>query len=72
MRQGSLAHALRETVPTYTGDLAEAVAVPGFADLLTSRPGQAAAILRASMYRLLGLPEPAHAVPVSLCSLPTA
>lgn len=72
VRHGSLAHALRRAVPTYTGDLAQAVAVPGFADLVTSRPGQAGAILRATMYRLLGIPEPAHAVPVSPCSLMTA
>jgi hypothetical protein len=72
VRHGSLAHALRRAVPMYTGDITEAVAVPGFADLVTSRPGQAGAILRAAMYRLLDLPEPAHAVPVSPCSLPTA
>ncbi|KFU76340.1 hypothetical protein BB31_36435 [Amycolatopsis lurida NRRL 2430] len=33
--------------------------------LLSSRPGRAGAILRAEMYRLLGLPEPGRAVPVS-------
>lgn len=72
VRDGSLAHALREVVPMYTGDIAEAVQVPGFADLVSSRLDQAGAILRSTMYRLLGIPEPAHAVPVSPCSLPTA
>lgn len=72
IRDGSLAHALREVVPTYTGDIAEAVHVPGFADLVSSRLDQAGAILRSTMYRLLGVAEPAHAVPVSPCSLPTA
>lgn len=72
VRHGSLAHALRETAPTYTGNLAEAVVVPNFADLISSRPGQAGAILRTAMYRLLGISEPAHAVPVSPCSSPTA
>lgn len=39
--------------------------------LLTARPGRAAAILRAEMYRLLGLGEPARAVPASPLPLPT-
>ncbi|AIG78589.1 Hypothetical protein AJAP_28765 [Amycolatopsis japonica] len=34
-------------------------------ELLSSRPGRAGEILRAEMYRLLGLPEPTRAVPVS-------
>ena len=65
VRDGSLAHALAEAVPMYAGDIAEAVAVPGFQDLVSSRLDQAGAILRAAMYRLLGLQEPVHAVPVS-------
>jgi hypothetical protein len=72
VRAGSLADALFRAVPMYADDIAEAVVVPGFADLISSRPGQAGAILRATMYRLLDLPEPAHAVPVSPCSLTTA
>jgi len=40
------------------------------AGLLTSRPGQAGKILRKEMYRLLGLSEPARAVPVSPAPLP--
>ena len=38
---------------------------------VTSCPGRSAAILRATMYRLLELPEPARAVPVSPVPLPT-
>ncbi|GGU51184.1 hypothetical protein [Lentzea flava] len=72
VRDGSLAHALRRVVPMFAGDIAEAVAVPGFADLISSRLDQAGAILRATMYRLLGIQEPAHAVPVAPCSLTTA
>jgi hypothetical protein len=40
------------------------------ADLLTSRPGQAGTILRREMYGLLGLSEPARAVPLSPAPLP--
>jgi hypothetical protein len=40
------------------------------ADRLTSRPGEAARILRQSMYRLLAIPEPTHAAPVSPVPLP--
>jgi hypothetical protein len=40
------------------------------ADLLTSCPGQAGAILRKAMYDLLGLTEPARAVPLSPAPLP--
>lgn len=71
VRDGSLAHVLQQKVPMYAGDIAEAVQVKGFADLTSSRIDQAGGILRAAMYRLLGIPEPAHAVPVSPCSLPT-
>jgi hypothetical protein len=38
--------------------------------LHTSRPGQAGQILRATMYRLLGIPEPARAVPISPVPVP--
>jgi len=38
--------------------------------LLSSRPGQAGQLLRHTMYRLLGLPEPVRAVPVSPVPLP--
>ena len=43
-----------------TADVASRVSA-----LLSSRPGEAAAILRTEMYRLLGLPEPVRAIPVS-------
>ncbi|HEX7309347.1 hypothetical protein [Lentzea sp.] len=65
VRRGSLADALREVVPVYTDDIEEAVQVPGFADLVSSRLDRSGAILRETMYRLLGIPEPAHAVPTS-------
>ncbi|WP_410643811.1 hypothetical protein [Amycolatopsis sp. lyj-346] len=38
--------------------------------LLSSRPGEAGHLLRRTMYRLLGLSEPARAVPVSPVPLP--
>lgn len=38
--------------------------------MMTSRPGQAGAILRATAYRLLGMPEPARALPRSPVPLP--
>ncbi|SED45334.1 hypothetical protein SAMN04489727_7930 [Amycolatopsis tolypomycina] len=38
--------------------------------LLTSRPDEAGTILRRTLYRLLGIPEPAHAVPVAPVPLP--
>lgn len=38
--------------------------------LITSRPGQSGVILRQTIYRLLNLPEPSHAVPVSAVPLP--
>ncbi|MFI9812563.1 hypothetical protein [Saccharothrix variisporea] len=37
---------------------------------ITSRPGQALGILRRTSYRLLGLEEPAHAVPVAAVPAP--
>lgn len=41
------------------------------ADLVTSCPGRSASILRETMYRLLGLPEPARGLPVSPVPAPT-
>lgn len=70
VRDGSLADAVREAVPMYTGDLSDAVPVPGFAGLISSRLDQAGTVLRATMYRLLGIPEPAHAVPISPVPVP--
>ncbi|GAB3159793.1 hypothetical protein GCM10027258_73790 [Amycolatopsis stemonae] len=49
----------------------DAAGLPGLVrGLLTSRPGQAGTILRRTLYRLLGLPEPTHAVPISPVPLP--
>jgi hypothetical protein len=42
----------------------------GVPQRITSRPGQAGALLRRTMYRLLELPEPARAAPVSPVPLP--
>ncbi|MET9632702.1 hypothetical protein ABZX92_35135, partial [Lentzea sp. NPDC006480] len=58
VRKGSLAHALGEVVPIYAGELDEAVTAPGFAGLISSRLDRAGIILRRTMYRLLGMPEP--------------
>lgn len=41
------------------------------ADKVTSCPGRSGAILRATMYQLLGLPEPVRALPVSPVPLPS-
>lgn len=52
-------------------DARDAVGLPGLVrELLTSRPGRAGHTLRRTCYRLLGLPEPARAVPVSPVPLP--
>ena len=49
----------------------DAVGLPGLVrGLLSSRPGRTGYILRRTMYRLLGIPEPARAVPVSPVPLP--
>ncbi|NBH09425.1 hypothetical protein GTY80_40080, partial [Amycolatopsis sp. SID8362] len=37
---------------------------------ITTRPGQALSILRETCYRLLGLDQPVHGVPVSPAQLP--
>lgn len=63
---------LRPELPL-TDQVATAVAgswQAGLAARLTSRPGRAGGILRAALYRLLGLTEPARAVPVSAVPLP--
>ncbi|MEV6832288.1 hypothetical protein [Amycolatopsis sp. NPDC051102] len=49
----------------------DAAGLPGLVrGLMTSRPGEAGRILRSTLYRLLGIPEPAHAVPVAPVPLP--
>jgi hypothetical protein len=40
------------------------------AELITARPGRAAAIVRSTMYGLLGLPEPARALPANPVPIP--
>ncbi|GAA1348447.1 hypothetical protein [Saccharothrix algeriensis] len=49
-----------------------AVAVPGLARAISSCPGGAGAATRRAAYRLLDLPEPARAVPVSPVAVPRA
>lgn len=76
VRPGSLAEAVGEFAPALdTGrrlqpQLSQAVDGPRIAELMTSRPGRAGAILRSTMYRLLELDEPARQVPVSPVPLP--
>ncbi|MEU4445869.1 hypothetical protein AB0K14_22845 [Actinosynnema sp. NPDC050801] len=48
--------------------LDEATDVPGLVEAISSRPGEAGAVLRHTMYRLMGLAEPAQ--PVSLAPVP--
>jgi len=55
---------LRKVIAEHQGpdaDLAKAI---------TARPGQAAAIIRSTMYRLLELVEPARALPVNAVPVP--
>jgi hypothetical protein len=80
---GGAAAALREICPTIDTEVSLAVQVEraitahraedsvAFTRRLTSRPGRSAAILRTTMYRLLGLTEPTRAIPVSPVPLPT-
>ncbi|SFQ43869.1 hypothetical protein SAMN05421810_107177 [Amycolatopsis arida] len=81
IRPGSLADLVREAAPaldtgrplaaqlevalTRQEHLRETVAAA-----LSSRPGGAAAVLRATMYRLLNLPEPACGLPTAVVPLP--
>ena len=69
---GSCASRLRPELPL-TDQVATARREAWQADLggrLTSHPGRAGQILRRALYRLLDLPEPARAVPVSPVPLP--
>jgi hypothetical protein len=83
VRPGSVAHALyrRDRCLHPDRPLADQIRAGAAAALdhswqdelarrMTSRPGRAGAILRQTMYRLLDLPEPARAVPVSPVPLP--
>jgi hypothetical protein len=55
---------LRKAMAGHQGPDAE------LAKAITSRPGQAAAITRSTMYGLLGLAEPARALPANAVSVP--
>jgi len=55
---------LRKVMAEHDGPDAE------LADAITARPGQAAAITRSTMYRLLGLAEPARALPANAVPVP--
>src|SRR5262249_57472604 len=80
IRVGSMAAELGRFAPRLRPDrcLAEQIGVPAldrpWQDVLpqqiSSRPDQAGGILRHTMYRLLDLPEPARAAPVSPVPLP--
>ncbi|WP_367128993.1 hypothetical protein [Saccharothrix sp. HUAS TT1] len=73
LREGSLADLVYRLAPVIDPrrpSLDEAAAVPGVAEAISSCPGRAGAILRRTMYRLMGLSEPARAVPVSPVAVP--
>jgi len=77
VRAGSPADELARRAPTLDPDLPVLDQVSrasggheAIAKSITSRPGAAGAILRSTLYRLLGLPEPARAIPVSPVPLP--
>ncbi|MEO6083569.1 MAG: hypothetical protein ABIQ18_10745 [Umezawaea sp.] len=77
VRVGSPAHELARRTPTLDPRLPVLDQVSratggheAIAKRITSRPGAAGAILRSTLYRMLGLPEPARAVPVSPVPLP--
>ncbi|TCO60555.1 hypothetical protein [Actinocrispum wychmicini] len=76
---GSPAAAVRRTAPGFrldrpllpqVRDAVDHTRRSGIADLLTSEPGRAGRILRRTMYRLLGLSEPAREVHTAAVSLP--
>ncbi|TWP54359.1 hypothetical protein FKR81_02085 [Lentzea tibetensis] len=76
VREGSLADALAKAVPHLdctrpaADQLAAAARAPEFAQAISSRLDQAGQILRRTMYQLMGLSEPARAVPVSPVPVP--
>lgn len=73
LRPGSLADLVYRTAPVVDPEcprVEDAVVVPGVAEAISSYPGGAGAATRRTMYRLLGLPEPTHAVPVSPVAVP--
>ncbi|HEY0451429.1 hypothetical protein [Actinophytocola sp.] len=75
VRPGSIAAALARTAPRLDHDRPllpqlHNRADPAVAGLITSRPGAAAGIFRATMYRLLELDEPSWPAPTAALPLP--
>ncbi|OKI37611.1 hypothetical protein A6A25_18775 [Saccharothrix sp. CB00851] len=73
LREGSLADLVYRRAPVLDPlrpELDAAAVVPGMTEAISSCPDQAGAILRRTMYRLMGLSEPARAVPVSPVAVP--
>lgn len=77
-RAGSIGHCLASIAPHLDHELPLLPQlrdmprpVPEFAGLVSSRIGQAAAIFRATMYRLLNLPEPSWPATSAAVPLPT-
>lgn len=80
VRRGGVAYELGRRAPRLRSDrcLVEQIRAAsvdrswqdGVPQRITSRPGRAGALLRQTMYRLLELPEPARAAPVSPVPLP--
>lgn len=65
LRDGGLADLTYRAAPLVDPDrpaLDAAAPVPGLAEAISSHPGEAGSILRRTMYRLMGLPEPGHPV----------
>ncbi|MEJ2852060.1 MULTISPECIES: hypothetical protein [unclassified Saccharothrix] len=73
LRPGGLADLVYRAAPVVDPRcprVEDAVVVPGLAKRISSRPGEAGTATRRAMYRLMGLPEPARAVPVSPVAVP--
>uniref|UniRef100_UPI0031DF741C hypothetical protein n=1 Tax=Saccharothrix mutabilis TaxID=33921 RepID=UPI0031DF741C len=73
LRPGGLADLVYRVAPVVDPDrprVEDAVVVPGLADAISSCVGGAGAATRRAVYRLLGLAEPARAVPVSPVGVP--
>lgn len=73
LREGSPADLVYQRAPLVDPSapvLDRAAVVPGVAEVISSRPGEAGAILRRTMYRLMDLSEPARAFPVSPVAMP--
>jgi hypothetical protein len=73
LREGGLADLVYRRAPVIDPRrpvLDEAAVVPGMTEAITSCPDRAGVILRRTMYRLMGLPEPARAVPLSPVEVP--